>query len=100
MFDHVKFKNTRENRKLLLDKGYDIHDPHHTFNRKAWIIFSEESPRYLLGVEQRHKRRSVSFPEFEQLLKEDFLVKIVNHPNILDLSEEDKNTINSILEKY
>ena len=38
--------------------------------------------------------------EFLKLEKEDFLVQFVNHPKILDLSKEDKDTINSILNKY
>ena len=100
MFDHIKFKNTKENRKLLLENGYEIHDPHHTFNRKSWMIFSDEEPRYILGVEHRHKRREVTFNEFLQLKKENFLTRLVNHPKILELSEKDKSTINSILEKY
>ena len=100
MFDHIKFKNTKENRKLLLENGYEIHDPQHTFCRKNWMIFSDEEPRYILGVEHRHKRREVTFNEFLQLKKENFLTRLVNHPKILELSEEDKNTINSILDKY
>lgn len=100
MFNHVKFKNTKENRKCLLERGYIIHDPHHTFNRKSWIIFSEETPRYLLGVEKRHKRREVTILEFDKLIQEDFLTRFVTHPRILDLSIEDKEVINLILDKY
>ena len=100
MFDHIKFKNTKENRKLLLENGYEIHDPQHTFCRKNWMIFSDEEPRYILGVEHRHKRREVTFTEFLQLKKENFLTRLVNYPKILELSEKDKSTINSILEKY
>ena len=69
MFDHIKFKNTKENRKLLLENGYEIHDPHCTFGRKNWMIFSKEEPRHILGVEHRVKRREVTFNEFLQLKK-------------------------------
>lgn len=47
-----KFQNTRENRKLLKEAGYLIHDPHSTFNRKAWIIIGDDTLLY--GVEKRN----------------------------------------------
>ena len=37
----IKLQNTRHNRKLLREAGYPFYDPHHTFNRKAWIIVGE-----------------------------------------------------------
>lgn len=49
-----KFQNTKTNRALLIAAGFTIHDPHCTFNRKAWIIIGEgESNNKLYGVDRR-----------------------------------------------
>ena len=48
----IKLQNTRHNRKLLREAGYPFYDPHHTFNRKAWIIVGEDG-KTLHGVGHR-----------------------------------------------
>lgn len=48
----IKLQNTRQNRKLLREAGYSFYDPHHTFNRKPWIIVGEDG-RTLYGVKHR-----------------------------------------------
>lgn len=48
----VKFQNSKANRKALIDAGFKIHDPHKTFNRKAWIIIGDDGKLY--GVQFRN----------------------------------------------
>lgn len=47
----IKFQNSKVNRKSLIEVGYKIHDPHKTFDRKAWIIIGEDGKLY--GVDRR-----------------------------------------------
>ena len=49
---NIKFQNTKVNRKALTEAGFKIHDPHKTFNRKAWIIIGDDGMLY--GVERRN----------------------------------------------
>lgn len=48
----IKFQNNKVNRKLLLVEGYEMHDPHCTFNHKAWIIIGTDDKLY--GVNYRN----------------------------------------------
>lgn len=48
----IKFQNSKVNRKLLLAECYEIHDPHCTFNHKAWIIIGTDNKLY--GVNYRN----------------------------------------------
>lgn len=65
MYTKIKFQNSKANRKALIDLGYKIHDPACTFNRKAWIIISDEGT--LLGVNRRSTFRTVTVEEFKKL---------------------------------
>ena len=49
-----KFQNAKANRALLIEAGFTIHDPHCTFNRKAWIIIGEGENKTLYGVDRRN----------------------------------------------
>ena len=49
---NIKFQNTKANRKALREIGYEIHDPHATFNRKVFIIIGEDGLLY--GVMKRN----------------------------------------------
>jgi len=47
----IKFQNSRANRKALIEVGYEVHDPHKTFDRKTWIIIGDDGKLY--GVDRR-----------------------------------------------
>lgn len=49
---NVKFQNSKQNRKALIEAGYKIYDPHCTFNHKAWIIIGTDGLLY--GVDRRN----------------------------------------------
>ena len=48
----IKFQNSKQNRKILVESGYRIYDPHYTFNRKYWIIIGTDGLLY--GVNRRN----------------------------------------------
>lgn len=60
----IKFQNSKANREALVKLGYIIHDPHFTFNRKAWIIFSNNSKPVLLGVNRRNNFKQITVEDF------------------------------------
>lgn len=47
----IKFQNSKVNRKALIGAGYEVYDPHKTFDRKAWIIIGDDGKLY--GVDRR-----------------------------------------------
>ena len=49
---NIKFQNSKSNRKVLVEAGYKVYDPHCTFNRKAWIIIGTDGLLY--GANRRN----------------------------------------------
>lgn len=101
MKQFIKFQNTKSNRLALTSLGYSIHDPHYTFNRKGWIIISEDN-KYLLGVNRRSNYKQMTVEDYksnlnklEETISTSFLIKYdnsntTNHVSIL--KHKDKNT--------
>lgn len=59
----IKFQNSKVNRSALIELGYHIYDPHHTFNRKSWIIIGDDG-KTLYGVNRRHNFKQATVEEF------------------------------------
>lgn len=60
----IKFQNSKTNRRALIEAGYDVYDPHCTFNRKVWIVIGDDG-KTLYGVDHRNYT-TITVEEFLQ----------------------------------